>query len=71
MIRICPKCGALLLEDAPKCSFCDVPLSESEEISEAEHVAVGVPASAEGEEPEWRREVVRRLEEYRARPRRR
>jgi uncharacterized RDD family membrane protein YckC len=68
VIRICPKCGALLLEDAPKCSFCDVPLSD--ENSTDEPVAVGVPAAAEGEEPEWRREVVRRLEEYRARRRR-
>lgn len=68
MIRICPKCGALSLEDTPKCSFCDVPLPE--EVSEAEAVAVGVPATSEGEEPEWRREVVQRLEEYRARRRR-
>jgi uncharacterized RDD family membrane protein YckC len=68
VIRICPKCGALLLEDTPKCSFCDVPLSD--EISTDEPVAVGVSAAAEGEEPEWRREVVRRLEEYRARRRR-
>jgi uncharacterized RDD family membrane protein YckC len=68
VIRICPKCCALLLEDAPKCSFCDVSLSD--EVSADEPVAVGVPATAEGEEPEWRREVVRRLEEYRARRRR-
>ena len=32
-------------------------------------MVVGVPGSREGEEPEWRREVVRRLEQYRARRR--
>jgi uncharacterized RDD family membrane protein YckC len=69
VIHICSKCGALLLEDVPKCSFCDAPFSESEAISEAESVAVGVRAPAEGEEPEWRHEVVRRLEAYRARRR--
>lgn len=75
VIHICPKCGALLLEDAPKCSFCDAPLAESpfkdsEDVSAAEPVPVGAHSSAAGEEPEWRREVVRRLEQYRARRRR-
>ncbi len=63
MIRICSQCGALLLEDVEKCSFCGIPLAENG--SPSEPVAVGVSAAAE--EPEWRREVSRRLEEYRAR----
>jgi uncharacterized RDD family membrane protein YckC len=62
VIRICSQCGALLLEDVEKCSFCDLPLAENE--SHAEPVAVGV--SSEAQEPDWRREVSRRLQEYRA-----
>jgi uncharacterized RDD family membrane protein YckC len=68
VIRICPNCGALLLENAPQCSFCDTPLAESDENPQG--VTVGVSANSEAEEPEWRREVSRRLEEYRARRRR-
>jgi uncharacterized RDD family membrane protein YckC len=78
VIRICSQCGALLLEDADNCSFCDLPLAENAATSEP--VAVGVSAkaaatasasaSAAAPEPEWRREVSRRLEEYRARRRR-
>ena len=69
MIRICSQCGALLLEDTENCSFCAFPLDESS--SSAEAIAVGVAAAdAADAEPEWRREVTRRLEEYRARRRR-
>ncbi len=89
MIRICTECGALLLEDAENCSFCDAPLDETAE--NLQPVAIGAanadaasaqvsslperrvaPASAreeQDEEPEWRREVSRRLEDYRARRR--
>ena len=28
VIRICSKCGALLLDDSGKCSFCDIPDAE-------------------------------------------
>lgn len=63
MIRICSHCGALLLEDVEKCSFCDIPLADND--SPSAPVAVGV--SVADEEPEWRREVSRRLEDYRAR----
>jgi uncharacterized RDD family membrane protein YckC len=68
VIRICSKCGALLLDDTGNCSFCDVSGAENEEILEP--VAAGAPASgeaSENNEPEWRREVSRRLERYRAR----
>ena len=79
MIRICTECGALLLEDADNCSFCDAPLVETGE--NLEPVAVGAASHGLGAssqasftgvqsaEPEWRREVSRRLEDYRARRR--
>ncbi len=65
MIRICSHCGALLFEDADTCSFCDAPLAESDD--ELVPAVAGVSVQAECQEPEWRREVARRLEDYRAR----
>lgn len=65
MIHICPKCGALLLDDTESCSFCTASPAENEETYES--VAVGTGHLAEGAEPEWRTEVSRRLEQYRAR----
>lgn len=65
MIRICSKCGALLLDDAESCSFCAVAAAESGEIPEP--VSVGAASPGESPEPEWRQEVSRRLEQYRAR----
>jgi uncharacterized RDD family membrane protein YckC len=78
VIHICSQCGALLLEDVDRCSFCDTPLAEkgeSPELVGGELVGVTAPARAEKRpgsptltrEPEWRREVARRLHEYRAR----
>jgi uncharacterized RDD family membrane protein YckC len=64
VIHICPKCGALLLEDAQNCAFCDVPLLKNSEVPQP------VAAGAAGEQQDWRREVARRLDEYRARRRR-
>jgi uncharacterized RDD family membrane protein YckC len=43
VIRICTECGALLLEAADNCSFCDAPLAEAAE--NLEPVAVGVAPS--------------------------
>ena len=43
MIRICTECGALLLEDADNCPFCDAPLAETGE--NLEPVAVGAAPS--------------------------
>lgn len=92
VIQICSQCGALLLEDADRCSFCDASLVENDEILQP--VAAGshsLSAEFQGEdrplrrdpaihrrsasavaeeEPEWRREVSRRLDDYRARRRR-
>lgn len=82
MIHICPKCGALLLDDSESCSFCEVSAegpergrraAENEEVLEP--VAAGALArsgaegreSSETAEPEWRVEVSRRLQQYRAR----
>jgi uncharacterized RDD family membrane protein YckC len=65
VIRICPKCGALLLRQNVKCSVCDFP-SEESSIPVSEAVPVGA-AEVPAAEPEWRVEVSRRLREYRAR----
>jgi len=43
VIRICTECGALLLEDADNCPFCDAPLAETGE--NLEPVAVGAAPS--------------------------
>lgn len=71
VILICKHCGALLLEAVDNCAFCDAPLVDSDE--NLEPVAVGVSAPVvtdeivDSAEPEWRREVSRRLEAYRVR----
>src|ERR1700723_1807659 len=68
VINICSKCGAILFEDASRCSFCNAPLVESAQPEEfAPVAAAGV---ADDVEPDWRLEVARRLELYRARRRR-
>ena len=75
MIQICSQCGALLLEPAEKCTFCDSPLVAQDETPEPVPVGVSAPADPAANtgyapltvEPEWRREVSRRLEAYRVR----
>jgi len=69
VIHICPQCGALLLEDADRCTFCGALLAAGGEAPEPVAVSsVGVAQPRrESEEPEWRREVSRRLQIYRAR----
>ena len=57
-----------MLDEGEGCSICDSAFAENAETPEL--VAVGSPTATEPEEPEWRREVSRRLEEYRARRRR-
>ncbi len=50
MIRICTECGALLLEDADNCSFCDAPLAATGENLEpvtVESASAGLGASAQ------------------------
>jgi uncharacterized RDD family membrane protein YckC len=102
VIRICPKCGALLLDETDSCSFCSAEASENnngflEPVVAAARstastaarsarptnaltstrstgaAAAAAPALATAEsadstvEPDWRNEVSRRLEQYRAR----
>ena len=80
VIQICSHCGALLLEDVENCSFCEAPLAEPADDSEPVAVSVSAPEGFHGAtdtddetnlsssaEPEWRREVSRRLEAYRVR----
>lgn len=68
MIRICSKCGALLLDDSESCSFCAVDAAENRLNGKVpEPVAVAAGSVDETPEPEWRVEVSRRLEQYRAR----
>ncbi len=65
MIRICSKCGALLLNDNESCSFCSV--SSAEDQEQPQFVAAGRASPEADAEPEWRTEVSRRLEQYRTR----
>jgi uncharacterized RDD family membrane protein YckC len=67
VIRICSKCGALLLDDTQGCSFCDVSSVKNDSVLEPVSVAVGETDSSDTPEPEWRLEVSRRLEQYRVR----
>lgn len=68
MIRICSKCGALLLDDSESCSFCNAP---PEQIGKPRPPAAAREDSDQRDnrsgEPEWRLEVSRRLQEYRER----
>jgi uncharacterized RDD family membrane protein YckC len=64
VIRICSKCGALLLNDAETCSFCSAP-SEQDEHRHRPTLETAPPEAAI--EPEWRAEVSRRLQQYRER----
>jgi uncharacterized RDD family membrane protein YckC len=66
VIRICSKCGALLLDDTEKCSFCDIPIEEGLGLPSPVPTSSREIESTEPE-PEWRREVSRRLHEYRVR----
>jgi uncharacterized RDD family membrane protein YckC len=66
VIRICSKCGALLLDDAESCSFCAVGTAERGPAAALSGSVAAKPLE-ETPEPEWRMEVSRRLELYRAR----
>jgi uncharacterized RDD family membrane protein YckC len=66
VIRICSQCGALLLNESAQCSLCEASPADSRKTGEAAPVRTKAPNSDDGGF-EWRREVSRRLEEYRAR----
>lgn len=58
MIQVCSQCGAVTNQDVEVCPFCEAQFT-SEPPS---------PVSASSsDEPEWRREVARRMEVYRSR----
>jgi uncharacterized RDD family membrane protein YckC len=67
VIRICSKCGALLLDDTESCSFCSNSANEREQTLEPALIAAGEVPRGESPEPEWRVEVSQRLERYRER----
>jgi uncharacterized RDD family membrane protein YckC len=68
VIRICSKCGALLLNDNESCSFCSVASAEDQEQPQFVTAGRASPeAETDAEQPEWRTEVSRRLEQYRTR----
>jgi uncharacterized RDD family membrane protein YckC len=77
VIRICSKCGALLLDDTESCSFCEVSAAENQEVLEPVAALQSAAAGSgrtgaarealDNSEPEWRVEVSRRLQQYRAR----
>jgi uncharacterized RDD family membrane protein YckC len=86
VLQICPHCGAVSSSGgAGACSFCDASLSQREapeglpalkassaapESGVAASDAPESPTAVLSSEPEWRLEVARRLEAYRARRRR-
>jgi uncharacterized RDD family membrane protein YckC len=59
VIQICSQCGAASNQEVEVCPFC--------EASSASRQASRRPLESPSEEPEWRREVARHLEVYRAR----
>jgi uncharacterized RDD family membrane protein YckC len=78
VIRICSKCGALLLDDSGNCSFCDTDESVvSLKKQLRQPVAAGSASVEDGSdadsdsilnnEPDWRTEVTERLAHFRAR----
>ena len=64
VIRICSKCGALLLDTKQGCSFCSTPPEQHDELRA---LAAAATNADDAPEPEWRLEVSRRLQQYRER----
>lgn len=62
VLQICSQCGAVNNDGAEVCPFCETAFAPAE--------LTDLAAPTTSEEPEWRREVARRLEIYRARRRR-
>ncbi|HEV2489332.1 MAG TPA: RDD family protein [Candidatus Acidoferrales bacterium] len=59
MIQICSQCGAVSNQAVDVCPFCEAPFASRQTGNR--------PVETSSGEPEWRREVARRLEVYRAR----
>lgn len=62
--RICRQCGALLLTSSESCSVCDVTSETGAALRRNTH---RIEPQADSDNHEWRREVTRRLGDYRAR----
>lgn len=61
VIQVCSQCGAVSNQAVDVCPFCEAAFAV------AQPSPAPMRASASSEEPEWRREVARRLEVYRSR----
>src|SRR5487761_575782 len=61
VIQVCSQCGAVSNQAVDVCPFCE------SAFAVAQPSPAPTRASAPSEEPEWRREVARRLEVYRSR----
>jgi len=55
------------VDDNQYCAFCEIPPTETEDEGVLQPVASGEVSLDDAAEPEWRREVSRRLEQYRTR----
>ncbi|MGA7794744.1 MAG: RDD family protein [Candidatus Acidiferrales bacterium] len=68
MIKTCQHCGAVNGDPSDLCCFCDAPLGGLGRSSVSRRVATPTEGNL-AVEPEWRREVSSRLQDYRARRR--
>ncbi len=68
MIKTCQHCGAVNGDPTDVCCFCDAPLGGHGRSSISRRVATPTEGNL-AVEPEWRREVSSRLQDYRARRR--
>ena len=66
MIKTCQHCGAVNGDPSGICFFCDAPLGALGRSAVSRRVATPTEASL-AVEPEWRREVSSRFQDYRAR----
>ena len=66
MIKTCQHCGAVNGDPSGICFFCDAPLGALGRSAVSRRVATPTEGSL-AVEPEWRREVSSRLQDYRAR----
>jgi uncharacterized RDD family membrane protein YckC len=68
VIKTCQHCGAVNGDPSDLCCFCDAPLSGLGRSAVSRRVATPTEGNL-AVEPEWRREVSSRLQDYRARRR--
>ena len=68
MIKTCQQCGAVNGDPSDVCCFCDAPLGGAPGSPSSRKVTILTEGNL-AVEPEWRREVASRLQDYRARRR--